>query len=171
MLALVVACELHDRVRRPAMMRRLLLSFAFAGTIACGYGYETRSTTITGAPMITSGPLTGERELPRTLSATSEQVALGVCKHEQRCGRADDVSACVDATVPRARDELLGWNCEPAAIRARLEECLSGFDEQPCVVNLRTEARKFCPRPNAACTDRTARLVSPGEPLADVMRR
>jgi hypothetical protein len=150
------------------MRRALLLSLAVVSMIACGYGYEARTTTITGAPMITSGPGAGERELPRTLNATSQRVAQEVCKHEQRCGRSDDVSACVDATVGRARDELMRWNCAPAAIRARFEECLAGVNDEPCLVDLRTEDRKLCPRPNVDCMDYAAQVTPPGPELAKI---
>lgn len=152
------------------MRRAVLSSLAITAMMACGYGYEARTTTITGASMVTSGPEVGERELSRSLTATSEQVATEICRHEQRCGRGDDVSACVDATVPRARAELMRWSCEPAAIRARLEECLAGLDEQPCVVRPTAQGRELCPRPNAACTDRPARVTSPGPALAEIWR-
>jgi hypothetical protein len=152
------------------MRRSVLFCIGIMGAIGCGgYGYETRSTTITGAPMITSGPALGEPELPRTLRSTSERVASEVCSHESRCGRGDDVSSCVDATVGRARTELSRWNCEPAAIRARLEECLAGLGEVACDVDLRSDRRPFCPA-NAACEDVSAQLTPPGPGLARIWR-
>jgi hypothetical protein len=157
------------RADEVSMRRALLFSFAAVWAVACGYGYEARTTTITGAPMITSGPAVGEPELPRTLSATSEAIALEVCKHENHCGRAS-VPSCVNATVPRARRELKRWVCEPAAIRARFEECLAGFNELSCEVDLiRTQKRPLCP-PNIACGDVAAHLIPPGPALAEIWR-
>lgn len=152
------------------MRAAMLFSSAAFGAVACGgYGYEARTTTITGAPMITSGPAVGEPELSRTLAATSQRVALEVCKHENHCGRGD-VPSCVDATIGRARQELTRWNCEPAAIRARLEECLAGFVDVSCEVDLRKDRLSFCPE-NVACENVQARLIDPGPELAKIMRR
>jgi hypothetical protein len=147
------------------MRRALISSLAAALMAACGYGYETRTTTITGAPMITSGPALGEPELPRTFRAASERLAGAVCMHEQRCGRGEAVPSCVSATAKRARNELMRWDCEPAAARARLEECLAGLDAQPCPVNLRTDTRQLCP-PVVGCGDLEAKLIPPGRVLA-----
>lgn len=151
------------------MRKAMLFSLAVVGATACGrYGYETRTTTITGAPMITSGPAIGEPELSRTLGRTSQRVALEVCTHENRCGRGD-VPSCVDATLGRARQELIRWDCDPASTRARLEECLAGLDEVPCDVNLRTDRRILCPS-NLTCGDSQVRLVAPGPELAEIWR-
>ena len=148
----------------------VLISFGVLGLIACGgYGYEARTTTITGAPMITSGPAAGESELSRTLGSTSQRVALEVCTHENRCGRGD-VSECVDATLGRAREELTRWNCDPATTRARFEECLAGIDEVPCDVNLRTDRPNICPTTLTCGEVNAARLVSPGPELAKIFR-
>lgn len=152
------------------MRRTSFLIITAAGAAACGgYGYEARTTTITGAPMITSGPGAGEAELPRTLRSTSQSVARAVCEHEQRCGRGrrGGVSSCVDATVSKARKELSQWNCEPAAVRARLEECLAGFDEVSCDVDLETQKRPLCPG-NVACGENNAKLIDPGPALAKI---
>jgi hypothetical protein len=150
-------------------MRRASLSiFGVVALIACGgHGYEARTTTITGAPMTTSGPGVGEPELPRTLSSTSRRLALAVCTHEARCGR-DEVASCIDGALPAVRSELLRWDCEPAATRARLEECLAGFDALTCERDLKT-ADRLCPV-NAACGDFAGELVPPGRALADVWR-
>jgi hypothetical protein len=148
------------------MKRTLLSSCALVSVVACGgYGYEARTTTITGAPMITSGPALGEQELPRTLRSSSERLALAVCQHESYCGRTD--KHCVDATVQQARQELSSWRCEPAAVRARFEECLVGFQSQSCDLNLRTDKQPYCAA-NAACTDDNARLIAPGPELAKI---
>ena len=152
------------------MRAAMLFSFGVVGLFACGgYGYEARTTTITGAPMITSGPGAGEAELSRTLGSTSQRIALEVCNHENRCGRGD-VSACVDATLGRAREELTRWNCDPATTRARLEECLAGIDEVPCEVNLRTDRANISPTTLTCGELNAARLISPGPALAEIWR-
>lgn len=150
------------------MRKTVLSSCAVVSAVACGgYGYEARTTTITGAPMITSGPALGEPELPRTLRSAAEAIALGVCQHENFCGRGD--KSCADATVKQARAELSRWNCEPAAIRARFEECLAGFEAQSCDVNLLTDPKPFCPI-NAACDDDMAQMIAPGPALGKIWR-
>ncbi len=153
------------------MRRATISSLAAVAMAACGYGYETRTTTITGAPMITSGPGVGEPELPRTFRATSDRLAAEVCTHEQRCGRGSGsgVSECFDATAKSARAELMRWNCEPAATRARIEECLAGIDEQMCAVPLRTDPRPFCP-PVEGCGDAEATLIPTGRALAEIWK-
>ncbi|HVJ92043.1 MAG TPA: DUF6184 family natural product biosynthesis lipoprotein [Labilithrix sp.] len=149
------------------MRRAVFMSFVVAGATACGrHGNEARTTTITGATMITSGPGVGEPELLRTLDATSQRLASEVCVHQSRCGHAD-ASSCIDATLPEARAQLMSWNCDPAAIRARLEECLAGINEQSCEVDMQREARDLCPG-NVACRDRAAGLIDPGPELAKV---
>ncbi|HVH44895.1 MAG TPA: DUF6184 family natural product biosynthesis lipoprotein [Labilithrix sp.] len=151
------------------MRRSVLFSFAIAWALGCGgYGYEARTTTITGAPMMTSGPGIGERELPRTLRSASERMAQQVCTHENRCGRGS-VSECASATLPRVTEELTRWNCEPAAIRARLEECLAGIDELSCDAVLSNKERTICPA-NDECHDRMVKLISPGPELAKIWR-
>lgn len=151
------------------MKRTLFFSCGVAIlAMACGYGYETRNNEIVGTTTITSGPGVGQRELPRTLRSTSESVAAQVCKHENRCGRGT-VASCVDATTPRAQDELSRWNCDPAAIRARLEECLASFDDLSCDVDLSKEKRPLC-KANVACGDRNAKLIPSGPELAKVWR-
>ncbi len=149
------------------MHRALIAGLAAVATAACGHGNEARTTTITGAPMITSGPAVGEPELPRTFRAASERIAGGVCRHEQRCGRGEAVPKCVDDTASRARSELMRWNCEPAAARARLEECLVGFDAQSCDAALHASSRPLCP-PVLGCGDAEAKLIDPGPALARI---
>ncbi len=151
-------------------MRPTVVSACFVlGLVACGkYGYEARTTTITGAPMITSGPAKGEAELPRNLSSTARAVALSVCRHENHCGRGT-ITSCIDATVDRARTELASWNCEPAAIRARYEECLASFDALSCDVDPRAEKRALCP-PTEGCGTVQARLISPGPQLEKIWK-
>jgi len=150
------------------MRAALLFSVAAGGAIACGHGREAGVTTITAAPIVTTGPAVGERELSRTLGSTSRRLATEVCGHEQRCGRGDAAS-CVDATIGRAREELTRWSCEPAAIRARLEECLAGIDEVSCDVDVRKDRLSFCPE-NVACENVQAKLIAPGPELAKVWR-
>src|SRR4051812_14091727 len=142
----------------------LLVCSAMVLAAACGgYKNEARSTTLTSATMPNSAPPLADKELPRTLRATSDAIALGVCQHENHCGRTSE--SCADATVKQARSELMRWDCEPAAIRARLEECLSGFEAQSCDVHLLTDRQPLCP-PNAACTDHAAKLIPTGAALA-----
>lgn len=144
------------------MRSTLFICGAIVLAVACGgYKNEARTTTITSATM--DGPPLSEQELPRTLRRTSEAIALGVCQHENYCGRTDD--SCVDATVKQARSELMLWNCEPAAIRARLEECLVGFEAQSCDVKLLSDRQPLCPA-NAACSDHMAEQIPPGAALA-----
>ena len=162
-----VACVLHRRkVDEVSMRRTFLFSCAIVSMAACGGKMSTAptTTTITSAPILTSGPV-AEHELPRTLSSTSAAIALAVCKHESRCGRGK-LSTCIDATTPKARAELSRWSCEPAATRARYEECLVGFNDISCDVNLNTDKRPYCPR-NAACGyDKP--LIDPGPPLEKI---
>ncbi len=151
------------------MRAALLISFAATAAVACGgYGYEARTTTITGASMITSGPAVGERELSRTLSSTEHRLATAVCQRENHCGRGE-VAPCVNATIGKARQELTSWDCQPAATRARLEECLAGIDEVACDVDIRKDRISFCPQ-NVACDDFKGRLISPGPELAKIWR-
>lgn len=144
------------------MRTTLLISCALISAVGCG-GYrndEAKTTTIT------SGPLAPERELPRTVSASAESIARGVCEHEQRCGR--NKAGCVDATVKQARKELMNWNCSPAATRARLESCIVGFQSVSCDVNLRTDRQALCPT-NVVCPNESAKLIDPGPYIEKAM--
>jgi hypothetical protein len=132
------------------MMNNVIFGAAVVSLAACGYGYETRTTTITGAPMITSGPAVGEGDLSRTMSSISERLATEVCARQEKCGRATDATSCLNATIDKAKDELMRWDCSPAATRARIEECLAGIDEESCESDLTAPTRKICP-PNVAC--------------------
>lgn len=149
------------------MSRSALLAWLAASGLACGYGYEMRSTAITGAPMLTSGPAVGEPELSRTIGDLSQRLATEVCRRELLCGNGTVDASCVNDTVERARRELTSWNCSPAATRARVEECLAGIDEESCELDLSTRAR-LC-RANDACGV-TAELISPGAALAEQVR-
>jgi hypothetical protein len=147
------------------MRRALSVTFAFISIAACGTaGGEAGTATLTGATITSGG-----HDLPRNLSTSSDRIATEVCNHEEHCGRVGDVSACMDATARRATDELRRWNCQPAAIRARFEECLVSFDGVPCELDLRKERRPLCPE-NRACEDFTAHLVPPGPELAKIWR-
>ena len=144
------------------------IAVVIASTVGCGgYGYETRSTEISGVTTITSGPGVGERELSRSTSAVSEQLALGVCAREARCGRAHS-GACVTQMSARARVELSSWDCDPASIRARAEECLAGIDELTCELDL-SSVDNVCPA-NDTCARYDAELIAPGPALAGVWR-
>jgi hypothetical protein len=135
-----------------------------AAAIACGGGgTEARSSTT-----ITSGPGVGEPELSRSANAMSERLAFQLCLHEAECGRSQN-QQCVDDTTAKARSELMSWDCDPASIRARAEECLASVRAESCSVDLKARAR-VCPV-NDACTNRNARLESPGPALAEVMAR
>jgi hypothetical protein len=146
-------------------MRQALLFSTALILLASACGYPRRSTEISGQTQLTSGPGIGEPELGRTIGTLSERLADEVCLHETRCGRPD--SACVADTVARASEQLSGWNCSPAAIRARIEECLAGIDEVSCDVDARAASR-LCPS-NAAC-GQNAELISPGRALAERAR-
>lgn len=132
-----------------------------AAAIACG-GPRPAVTTVT------SGSWIGEPELSRSLSAVSERMAFQLCLHESNCGRPQS-QACVEEHTAKARDEIMSWNCEPASIRARAEECLAALREESCSAELMTR-RRLC-GVNDACPNRTADLIAPGPALADVMAR
>lgn len=149
------------------MRRAVVITLAVVSMVACGgYGNEARTTT-TGAPMITSGPPAGETELSRTVESTAQRLAIEVCNHEAKCGRAE-MEQCLGATVSRARAQLASWRCDPAGVRARFEECLAGIDEQPCGIRLESEPR-WCP-PNPVCGGARANLISPGRVIAEIWR-
>lgn len=142
----------------------IVLAFASAGAaVACGGGANGASTTA-----ITSGPGVGELELSRSASVMSERLAFQLCLHEANCGRAQ-TQACVEDNTTKARTELMSWDCDPASIRARAEECLAYVRAESCSVDLTTR-RRVCPV-NDACANMNARLVSPGPALAGAMAR
>jgi hypothetical protein len=140
----------------------LLTALAASCAAACHYGYEP-SKKISGVAMVTSGPWVGEPELSRKVSDLSTRLALEICSHEDHCGRAGGLE-CVNTAMVRSQDELSSWDCAPAAIRARLEECLAGVPTVSCDIDLRTSARATCPG-NSEC-GRNADLISPGRELA-----
>lgn len=143
------------------MRRAVFVVVAFVFAAACtGVGREAGTTTITAAAAPTG------RDLPRSLRASSERIATEVCKHEEHCGRGT-ASTCINATTARAAKELRQWNCEPAAIRARFEECLVSFDSLGCDVVLRDDKRPLCPE-EVDCDDHRARLIDPGPELEKI---
>lgn len=147
-------------------MRAALLSFgvlAFA-LVACGRrGGQEATTTVTAAEV--GPPPTPSEVATLRLGATSERIAREVCEHEARCEHAD-LGGCFDVAFDRARSELMRWNCEPAATRARLKDCLAGIENQPCTVDLRTERESLCPV-NVECDDQPGRLIAPGTVLPE----
>jgi hypothetical protein len=148
------------------MRHILFISCAIVSVVACaGQRQQAGTTTITSAPVNTNREDPAVHRKAMKLSTSSEAIANGVCEHESHCGRAN--SDCLDATVKQARQELLRWNCEPAAVRARLEECLVGFQSESCDVRLNADRLPLCP-PNEMCSDHEAKLIDPGPALAKI---
>jgi hypothetical protein len=148
------------------MRHTMFIATALASALAsgaCAHGSETQTTTITGAPMQTSGPAVGEPELSRRIGALSERIAHEVCSRELRCGR--ESPACVEDVVAKAQGELATWNCSPAAARTRIEECLAGIESESCELDLSAPGHKICSA-NAAC-GANATLVSPGRAASE----
>jgi hypothetical protein len=135
------------------MQKYLLAAGTLVTVVACGgYGYQTNTDTTmtTGAPMITTGPQAGQPELSRTYGDLSARLAKQVCARELRCDRRQDASECEGATIVKARQELIGWDCSPAETRAAIEQCLAGIDETHCDVDLVSPGKNIC-RQTLAC--------------------
>lgn len=134
-----------------------------AAAAACGgQGARARSTTT-----VTSAAV--ERDLsPPSTAAVVERLALAACLHEVRCGRPRGED-CMESARNKARAELASFRCEPAAARARVEECLASIPAETCELDV-TMRTNICPV-NEACDNVRADLVSPGAKLAEEWRR
>lgn len=103
-----------------------------------------------------------------TRAELAARMASDVCEHERACGRGSASTSCVDAVTPRARAELSKMNCSPAALRARVKDCLAGVRAETCELDM-TKRAVVC-GPNADCPSDTAHLQAPGPALAEVFR-
>lgn len=99
----------------------------------------------------------------------AERLAGELCMHDAACNRIPSsgtdeakllaAQACVTERTPVARSFLSGWNCSPAAGRARFEGCLAAIRSERCETALDDPARLgLCPR-NVACPESEVRSV------------
>ena len=105
---------------------------------ACGYGYETRTTTITGAPMITSGPGVGEAELPRTFRVDVRS-ARRVCRTSRVRARRRGPGVLRRHSIACA-GELMRWRSASPRPRAVSRSASRGSTSK-CARSARTDGR------------------------------
>jgi hypothetical protein len=127
---------------------------------ACARGPETAAVVLTAGEVETPDPTTG---------AFVTRLAEEICAHEQRCGRDAKLSQCRRVVNARAGRTLLDRSCEPAARRARIEECLATIRTEPCPVDLAHFPTPFCPV-NDDCPTTAEALIPPGPALAKIWR-
>lgn len=136
---------------------RAIIGFGTAAATliaACAHGSgdgEARTTTTT---------LTSSTVYPARDAVRPEAVLAGeVCHREARCnviggsGRWHDEAACVRNVSEHVAAELDGWECAPAARRARFKDCAASIAEEPCTTIIDREmGTSLCPG-TADCTD------------------
>jgi hypothetical protein len=87
------------------------------------------------------------------------RLAGQICRREAECnalgkpGGWGDPANCVNGLTPRLRSELDGWQCAPAATRARYKDCLADIAADSCAtIGFRELQPNICAT-NALCTD------------------
>jgi hypothetical protein len=144
--AVVMACSHDERDLQPS-----------PGT---GYVVET-----TGAVVAVDQP-SRTNEPDQSLDQAAARLAGQICAREVLChDNPDAVERCMTGYLDRARRELGGWRCSPAASRSREKQCLATIRTEPCGVDFSIRGR-LC-RGNDECPDPNARMVAPGAALAD----
>lgn len=140
-------------------MRRLIVSSAILAVVAaCAHSRDQSSYSTT---TITSGTPQGVRVTNVRENEPDPSLALAdeVCRREATCNRIGTAGArytteeaCMADLGVRLPAQVASWNCEPAAARARFEECLASIRSERCETNLvaRIDRLPLC-RPNAVC--------------------
>lgn len=130
------------------MRRILVVSALLALSAACAHTSDRASTTTTTGADIPAAPLEIRPEL---------RVSTAVCNRLEACGYIgrsavlQSSAECVRAMGRRASVQMSRWDCTPAATRARFEECLTGFAEEPCTTIVDRATRGEMCRANTAC--------------------
>jgi hypothetical protein len=126
-----------------------LLVLALAGaTFACG---RERPAPITSGVTLTAADLRSG-----TGREVSARMATELCEREVKCGRLRSVDTCLAPKARKARAELTTWNCPPAAMRARVKDCIASIHEESCEAGDLT-ARPFICWGNVECPTTPAR--------------
>jgi hypothetical protein len=146
-------------------MKRLMLGMGFVALAlasACAKDDGRAQTTV-----VTSGTTPAGVRVTNTQQALeadpADRLAGELCMHDAACNRmstsgTDEArllaeQACVTERAPAARRFLSGWNCSPAASRARFEQCLAAIRSERCETMLDDPSRLgLCPR-NVACPE------------------
>jgi hypothetical protein len=95
-----------------------------------GTGY---SVAITGAQVVGRDNPYGSDDSRELMDAVARRLAAEMCDREARCHAVTRTAEeCWNANLEQARLEVGAWRCSPAAMRARVEKCLSSIGAEPC---------------------------------------
>lgn len=140
-------------------MKRFTLTLGFVALAgACAKDDGRAQTTV-----VTSGTATGGVRVTNVDVDPAERLAGELCMHDAACNRipssgTDEArllaeQACVTERTSASRRFLSGWNCSPAAGRARFEECLAAIRSERCETMLTDPGRLDLCRGNIACPE------------------